>query len=437
MRVLHLNYSDSYGGAARAAYRIHRSIVENSLEYDLDSRMQVVSKLEDDFTVSNNHPLNNSWLWKRIHPKLNKLAKKNFYSSNKNLHSIAWPDTGIIKQINQVKSNDKPDIIHLHWLGDSTISIEEIGRIAQPLVWTLHDQWPFCGAEHYTISNPQKTSSNLLTDYRYIQGYKDLTIPSHDLGRDLNRRTWLRKQKSWRKPINLVATTKWLADCASKSELTSSWPISVIPYPINLDIWSPYDKCLARKLFNLPLDCPLILFGAIGGTKDYRKGADLLIQSIKILEHEFSSSNLSRAQLLIFGESKPEEGSRTLTMPINYLGRFSDDLSLRLLYCAADVMVVPSRQEAFGQTASEAQACGTPVVAFRTGGLVDVVEHQVTGHLADPFDAKSLAMSIKWVLDDPIRLSELKESARQRAECLWNPKKVSAQYFELYKSLLN
>ena len=74
------------------------------------------------------------------------------------------------------------------------------------------------------------------------------------------------------------------------------------------------------------------------------------------------------------------------------------NLSLRALYSAADAIVVPSRQEAFGQTASEAHACATPVIAFHTGGLPDIVDHQHTGYLAKAFDTEDLAEGIDWVL---------------------------------------
>ena len=120
-------------------------------------------------------------------------------------------------------------------------------------------------------------------------------------------------------------------------------------------------------------------------------------------------------------------------MPVDFLGSFQDDLSLRVVYSAADVMVVPSIQEAFGQTASEAHACGTPVVGFANGGLLDIVEHQVTGYLAEPFDPLSLAFSIKNLLEDRNRLLEMSYASRARSLKLWDQKVISKKYINLYE----
>jgi glycosyltransferase involved in cell wall biosynthesis len=95
-------------------------------------------------------------------------------------------------------------------------------------------------------------------------------------------------------------------------------------------------------------------------------------------------------------------------------------------------MVVPSRQEAFGLTASEAHACGTPVVGYATGGLVDIDEDRITGALAEPFEPLSLAATIRWVLADPQRRRHLAASARQRAETLFNPRRIAGLYSKVY-----
>jgi glycosyltransferase involved in cell wall biosynthesis len=212
-----------------------------------------------------------------------------------------------------------------------------------------------------------------------------------------------------------------------------AWPITVIPYPIDLNVWAPWDQAQARALLGLPPERPLVLFGAIGGSADPRKGADLLMEALQRLRSQVAGSPLEQLQLLVFGQSRPVQPPE-LGFQIHYSGSVQDDLRLRLLYAAADVMVVPSRQEAFGQTASEAQACGTPVVAFATGGLVDIVDDRVSGALAEPFDPASLAAAIRWVLEDPLRRRTLGVAARQRAERLWDPKRVAQMYADLYAS---
>ena len=299
-----------------------------------------------------------------------------------------------------------------------------------PLVWTLHDQWPFCGAEHYT--SPPSPGEAHSSDERFAKGYTSASRPAHESGRDLNRRTWLRKRRAWVRPIQIVCSSTWLADCARRSALMCNWPIKVIPYPIDSNVWAPCDRDQARVLLGLPTDRPLLLFGAMGGGADPRKGADLLLEALRILHVQRAGMQLDQLELVVFGQSRPAQPPR-LGFKVHYMGHLHDDLSLRLLYSAADVMVVPSRQEAFGQTASEAHSCGTPVVAFRTGGLVDIVVDRVTGVLAEPFDPVSLANAILWVLEEPERQVQLGAAARQRAERLWDPARVAGMYGEVYR----
>lgn len=156
------------------------------------------------------------------------------------------------------------------------------------------------------------------------------------------------------------------------------WPIRVIPYPIDLNVWAPSDQAQARALLGLPDDQPLVLFGAMGGTADPRKGADLLLAALQCLPSQVAGTPLEQLQLVVFGQSRPAQPP-DLGFPIHYSGHLHDDLSLRLLYAAADVFVMPSCQDNLPNTGLKAHACGTPVVAFRTSGLVDIVDDHITG----------------------------------------------------------
>lgn len=435
LAILHVNANDLIYGADRAVYRIHRSLLSLGLEIPIQSAMRVIHKTIDDFTVIGGPQRGFMELRRKFLRRLIKFDPSHTNPSNPSLHSIAWPSTGLGRELLHRHRQGLTDLVHLHWLGDFTLSIEEIGTLSMslPLVWTFHDQWAFCGAEHYT--NPPRAGESFRFDERFVLGYSPSSRPSDEAGSDLNRRTWLRKRRAWRRPIQIVCPSTWMADCVRRSTLMGDWPIRVIPNPIDVATWAPLDQAQARDLLSLPRDRPLVLFGAMGGTADPRKGADLLREALQLLRARVVGTPLDQLHVVIFGQSCPADPP-DLGFPSHYMGRLHDDISLRILYAAADVMVVPSRQEAFGQTATEAHACGTPVVAFRNGGLVDIVEEHQTGALAEPFDPASLAEAIHWVLDDPVRRQQLGAAARQRAKRLWNSSRIAHLYASVYEEVM-
>ncbi len=438
MKVTHVNASDIDGGAARAAYRIHQCLVHHGSVFGLDSRMRVIGKLTDDFTVVGGQPLTEGRLsrklWRRLRPRLTPLARRGFKTKNPTLHSVAWLDTGLGKELTQSYRRGELDLLHLHWLGDNTLSIEEIGRLPMPVIWTLHDQWAFCGAEHY--SGLPEADSSAAPDERFAQGYTPGNRPREEAGSDLNCQTWERKQRHWRRPLELICPSNWMAECARRSPLLGSWPITVIPYPIDLRLWAPVEKRLARSILQLPQERPLVLFGALRGTADPRKGAALLLEALRRLRSQVSGTRLEQLELVIFGQNRPEK-QPDFGFPIHFTGRLHDDVSLRLLYAAADLFVIPSLQDNLPNTGLEAHACGTPVVAFRTGGLVDIVDDGITGVLAEAFIPDSLAHAVSTVLKDQNRCREMGAAARARAELLWGPERISALYASVYSRALS
>lgn len=167
-----------------------------------------------------------------------------------------------------------------------------------------------------------------------------------------------------------------------------------IHHLLDMEVWSPVNKRLARQLLRLPDDAPIVPFGAMGGGRDTCKGYELLLRS---LGHLAGCPEGRRIHLVIFGQREPKN-PLSVGFPVSYMGNQSYDLSHRVLYSAADVMVVPSRLEAFGQTASGASACGTPVVAFGNSGIRDIVVHEESRYLAVACDVADPAHGISWVL---------------------------------------
>jgi glycosyltransferase involved in cell wall biosynthesis len=318
-------------------------------------------------------------------------------------------------------SKIQPDIIHLHWLCAGFLSVETIGRLDRPLVWTLHDSWPFTGGCHVPYD---------CLKYRHSCGACPVLGSVRE--RDLSRWTWTRKRKAWKDlNLTLVAPSRWLAECARSSSLFRGLRVEVIPNGLDTETFKPGNKDHCRKMLGLPQDRNIILFGAVGGTTDPNKGFSLLKSALQALGKAAPDS-----LAVVFGSSG-SSGVADVGMPVVSLGRIQDDQRLAAIYSAADVFVAPSRQEAFCQTAAEAMACATPVVAFGATGLLDVVDHQRCGYLAQPYDADDLARGIAWVLEDRDRREELSIGARRKIESQFQLNQVARQYSELYAEILS
>lgn len=408
MKTLQVSKWDVQGGAARAAYRIHEALRASGI----DSAMLADYATSGDWTVIGPQ----SKVGKaRIAVKtalVGQFTKRVFSTGNPIGHSPAMLPSSVPMRVEVLA----PDVIHLHWVAGEMLSIRQIGRLNRPVVWTLHDMWAFCGAEHYS------------EDDRWRVGYRRDNRPAHESGFDLNRWVWNRKRRLWRRPMHIVTPSRWLADCVRESALMGEWPVTVVPNAIDVDTWTPIEQGLARELLHLPKDRPLLVFGAMGGGRDPRKGFDLLRKALPALKAE-----LPELELVVFGQRAPREMVE-LGFPCHYTGHLHDALSLRAIYSAADALLVPSRLEAFGQTASEAHACGTPVVAFNNSGLTEIVKHEETGYLAQAFDTEDLAAGIHWVLSGSERLAILGRNARARAVERFAYPVVAAQYRSVYET---
>ena len=413
MRIMIVNASDVIGGAARAALRLHKSLMADGLE----SRMRVGIKKSD--IISIDGPKNK--LGKAIglaRPFLGQVFMGLQKADRAIFHSPAILPSCVVDKIN----TSPADVINLHWVCDEFLSVEDIGRIRKPLVWTLHDMWAFSGSEHYGPDN---------SNARWQNGYTKDNRPSSHKGFDIDRWVWRRKQQAWRHHIQIVTPSRWLSECVKASYLMRDWPVSVIPNVLDCRQFQPWPKLLAREILGLPPNVTLVLFGAMEGVNNFIKGWDLLRPALARIANEHVGVNG-----VIFGQNEPAHPPN-LGLPLHWMGHLNDDATLALLYSAGDVMVVPSRQEAFGQTGSEAQACGCPVVAFDCTGLQDVVEHRVTGYLAKPFDTVDLANGIKWVIENKKRYESLSSAARERALRLWAPEVVTPRYRAIYEAVLS
>ena len=408
--VLHLSTSDIDNGGARAAYRLNQGLQHIGVA----SQMLVRAKFSHDRTV-----IREKSLLTKLGPALSGVPLQVFAKKSSGMFSSQWFPDAILPKVNQLN----PDVIHLHWTCNGFLKIETLAKFNRPIAWTLHDMWPFTGGCHYADDCT-----------RYTEACGSCPQLKSEKNSDLSRWIWQRKLGAW-KDLNLaiVSPSNWLADCAKASSLFSKSRVEVVPHGLDLKKYKPIDRQFARGVLELPQDKQLIFFGASPGTTGHlRKGFHLLQPALEYLKQ---SGWQDKLELVVFGASPPETPV-DLGFKVHYLGSFQDDTSLALMYSAADVVVVPSMQEAFGLVAAEALACGTPVVAFAATGLRDIVDHQQNGYLAQPFEASDLAKGIAWIVEDSDRYKQLRLEARKKAEQAFDVAIQAHRYLPIYESLV-
>jgi glycosyltransferase involved in cell wall biosynthesis len=413
MKVVQISTFDTYGGAARAAYRHHKAL----LAAGINSRMLVQRKQSDDVTVDKPKSLLDklrSRVW-----ELDLLPLSAYPRRKSTPWSLAWLKSDILGRI----EDEAPDLVHLHWIGRGYVPIAAFQKFKRPVLWTLHDSWAFTGGCHIPGD---------------CLNYRDCCGRCPQLGSnmdtDLSRLVWRRKKRHWdRLDMTVVTPSTWLAECAKSSSLFRDRRVEVIPHGLDQQSFRPHDTTMAREILGLPRDKKIVMYGASAALADPNKGFLVFCDAAKKLAlHGFGSE----VEIVVFGASTPLDPPK-LHLKTNYVGVLHDDVTLSLLYSAADVFVAPSKQEAFGLTVLEAMACKTPTVAFNGSGISEMVIHKQTGYLAIPSDAADLAAGIAWVLNSDGLRRELSCNARSRVEDNFTSEKTAGRYVALYEEILN
>jgi len=374
MKIVHISYWENQGGAAIAANRLHKAMLKNGM----DSNMLVV---ERDSNSKHVFSINTSW---------NKILLLFYSILSSRLLSPYRPYLGNFSingwgiDITKYEIVKKSDIIYLHWINNSMVSLSSIKKLLKQgkiIVWFLHDMYPLTGGCHHSFNcdkfqnycgNCTLLKSNMKYDISYLQ--------LRHKKRMLNNNSRL----------SIVAPSHWLAKCAYNSSLFHLNKITVIPNLIDIKDFKIISRDLARNILGLPHKGQLILFGADKGVENPYKGWKYLRDALSLMGEGCS--------LVTFGDSYDLE-EIGLSMPVYNMGKLRDVYSLNLLYSACNVFVIPSLAEAFGQTALEATMAGIPVVGFDIGGIPDVIHHKQNGFLAKYKDSTSLKQGIDWCLN--------------------------------------
>lgn len=322
-----------------------------------------------------------------------------------------------LKFLREVK-NIKPDLIQIHNLHNCYINLPLLFRFIKkrniPIVWTLHDCWSFTGqCAYFDMVKCSKWKSgchNCEQTNIYPSSYVDRT------------KTMWRLKKKWFNGVEnmtLVAPSKWLADCASESYL-GNYRSQVIYNGIDLSVFNKSQNDVKEK-YGISPDKHTLLGVSFGWGK--RKGLDVFNELAEKLD-------CTKYQIVLVGTN--EETDKMLHPSIISVHKTNNQAELADIYSAADVFVNPTREEALGLVNIEANACGTPVITFRTGGSPECICSS-SGCVVEKDDVKAMENEI-------IRICETKpyseDACRKQAEKFDMNLKFN-EYIDLYEKTIN
>lgn len=413
LAVTQISTTDLWGGAARAAHRLHRTLGAAGVM----SHLLVARRYGNDPGVVEYNPL----------APAPAFLGRGYFRLVRRWHRPPFEKAGAYFSLDRTLTGGRllsqippSDVVNLHWVAD-LLDYRSLPALAArtPIVWTFHDMNAFTGGCHY---------SGWCQRFTGRCGSCPQLVTSTGDG-DMTRRVLERKEailtRVPRSRLVVVSPSEWLARETRRSHLFGEFDARVIPNGLDLHEFRPMERAEARRRLNLPPDAPIVLFVA-DLIEDRRKGLRLLLKAFQRIRP------IPGLLLVTIGRGGcgpiPPHASR-------HLGSLSDSEDLRAAYSAADAFTIPSLQDNLPNTILESMACGTPVVGFSAGGVGEAVVDGETGLLAPTGDFEALAAALQRVLEDRPLQRRLGQNARARVQREYAIELQARRYAALYAEL--
>ena len=417
LKVVHINTYDGNGGAGRACLRLNRALLDNGIE----SKIVVHYKFGSNQAIKS---FNSNFIQKAYTAATiiaERVLAKRYLKPIKTPFSFTWFGRSVIHHPD-VKG---ADIIHLHWVNHNFLDpkhLAEIVKLNKPVVWTFHDSNAFTGGCHvrYECDHFEKECGNCPV----------LKNASPD---DISHCQWLQKNKAYRVlDFTVIAPSIWMLKSIGRASLMKGKAVQQIANTLETDIFKLKDKKEAKLQAGLPTDKFIFLTGFMPSRKDLHKGTSYLLESMDILKQRLGV-DADKIELVVFGNRNTEDVPE-FPFKTSFLGTINDDKKLANCYAAADAFLTTSIEDNLPYTVMESMACGTPVIAFTTGGIPDMVQHQYNGYLAEYRNAKSFTDGMEWIVKHPEK-EKLNEQARQTVMDKFSETTIAKKHIDLYKHL--
>jgi len=352
---------------------------------------------------------------KALGHKLKKELSKIAVCRPSGLERLSLPRSGY--NLLKAETVKNADIINLHWVGDVLDWPSFFRGIDKPVIWTLHDENPFSGVQHYEepflgmdergFPLPRvQTVQERLWEQRYVQ---------KKLG-------WLKNFKR----LFIVSPSRWLMEKSMASPVFSHFPHFHIPNGVPEDIYRTLNRDQCRDFLGLPRKKFLLLFVA-EETSNRRKGLEYLLKAINLLPTKIRE-DISLVSVGSFANSNAA-ANRYILGPIR------DERLMTLAYNAADAFVIPSLVDNLPNTIIESQMCGTPVVGFPAGGIGEMIQEYSDGVLCENVSVAALVRGIQQVFEEGAKFD--REALSNAASEKYATFKQAQAYMHLYHNIYN
>lgn len=406
LRILHISTADNSGGAARSTYRLHLGLQKLGHE----SRLLVRWKVTDDPLVRRI----GCSLPDRVCAKIGELS---------GLQYLFYPSSFLLPLDPWFKWADIIQLHNVHGNFFSHTSLPLLSRL-KPVIWWFHDMWPMTGHCAYAYDCEEwkrgcRGCSCALTEYPPLR---------------LNTSPLLWKIKKWaydRSRLFIVPPSHWLEGVIAQSPLLNRFPRKIIPYGLDINVFRPWPKAMARQKWGLNPKGKIISFCAFN-IDNPRKGGTFLKEALKKL----SVKNPGELTLLTVGE-RNEEWKPIGPIAVRHLGTISSDEELGSLFSACDLFVLPTLGDNPPHVVRESMACGTPVVSFNVGGVPELLRHMETGYLAQHKDSEDLARGIQLLLEQDELRARMGAKCRENAEREQSIELHCRRFSDLYQEILS
>jgi len=409
VRVLHIHKGVGHagGGAGISMQRLHRTL----LRLGVDSKILVLQDEGAGPDVSRLPRIETLSLESRLRSITSRLGLNDVHR----LGSF---------QLGRHTFFQNADLVHFHGMHSGTFSYLALPKVAssRPCLLSLHDTWAFTGHCAYSYDCE-----------RWKTGCGDCPSPEEPpaIARDGTRLEWRMKSRAFLKSgIRLISKSTWTTRMVRVSALRHL-PLTEIPYGVDTGVYRPRGRARSRQLLGLPQDRFVLLVSA-GDLSNRRHGIDLLVGALQGLALDLAA----RCILLVMGR-RGVELIHGAGLPVRDLGYLADGHLKAIAYSAADLYLFPTRADVFGLSSIESQACGTPVVSFRVGGVPDHIRPGETGFLAEPDDVLGFRDGIALLLQNEAARLRMAGTCRSSVLQDYDLSLEATRHAGLYESMLS